>query len=278
VNNPNFTIDPLRLSIRNLPTSVDVAKLREAVVKHLGQFLGKKEGNADMAKKDRSKAAQALIAKASLIRDSERRTAEGARKSRGFGFIAFQDHASAGEVLKFLNNNPLVFGGTRRPIVEFAIEDKRKLRMQQDLYLKHGHKVLGKDAPAKKKGEDGEEVEVEDGAVKVKKILKKRKDKLKVKKKEGVKVVSRGQRQRENRRIAKVADGDKAKARETYETGKSFNVARKRAERQAQLPKRAKPQREPDAGRASAKRPRAGVGELSDDFELKAMERFRGRR
>merc|ERR1712054_718263 len=88
--------------------------------------------------------------KIGLVRDSERRTEQKERRSKGFGFINFKD-------------NPDIFGGGKRPIVEFAIEDKRKLRMQEELYARHAHKLLAakeqaKDEKAKGKGKgEGEE-------------------------------------------------------------------------------------------------------------------------
>jgi len=63
-------------------------------------------------------------------------------ESRGFGFIAFQDHKTAMKGLEHLNDNPKVFGGSRRPIVEFAIEDKRNLRMQQEEGLRDQQRAL----------------------------------------------------------------------------------------------------------------------------------------
>merc|ERR1719517_111316 len=55
VNNSNFAIHPLRLSVRNLPPFVDVTKLREAVVKHLSQLPDAVQG---ASKKERKRAAQ----------------------------------------------------------------------------------------------------------------------------------------------------------------------------------------------------------------------------
>merc|ERR1712048_22845 len=114
---------------------------------------------AGAAKKTKRIAGEAAIQKVSLVRDSDRRAEGGTeRRSKGFGFIAFKDHQSAMRTLEFLNDNPAVFGGGRRPIVEFAVEDKRKLRMQQELYAKHAHKLKpdlkdsGKDAAGKGKG------------------------------------------------------------------------------------------------------------------------------
>ena len=45
--------------------------------------------------------------------------------------------------LEHLNDNESVFGKGRRPIVQFAIEDKRKLRMQRELFEKNAHKLSG---------------------------------------------------------------------------------------------------------------------------------------
>merc|ERR1711972_1035848 len=77
------------------------------------------------------------------------------RKSKGYAFMAFRDAQTARLALRFLNNNPTVFGGTQRPIVEFTIEDKRMLRMQRDLYAAHAHKltkVVDEQAAAKGAG------------------------------------------------------------------------------------------------------------------------------
>ncbi|CAE6954803.1 Rbm28 [Symbiodinium natans] len=129
INNSNFAIHPQRLSIRNLPTFVDTNKLREAIVKH----LSKSPSSPESGRKARLKSAQEAIVKAGLVRDDERRTEAGERRSKGYGFVTFKDHDAAMKALEFLNDNPTVFGGSRRPIVEFAVEDKRKLRMQEEL-------------------------------------------------------------------------------------------------------------------------------------------------
>jgi len=49
INNPNFTLDPLRLSFRNLPPSVGAQQLREAIVKHLCA-----KGDASQSKKKKA--------------------------------------------------------------------------------------------------------------------------------------------------------------------------------------------------------------------------------
>lgn len=59
-----------------------------------------------------------------------------ASNSKGFGFATFEHHQVASRVLKYLNNNPKIFSDVKRPIVDFAVEDKRA--------LKHHEKLLDK--------------------------------------------------------------------------------------------------------------------------------------
>eukprot|EP00928_Gymnodinium_smaydae_P010861 TRINITY_DN1408_c0_g1_i1.p1 TRINITY_DN1408_c0_g1~~TRINITY_DN1408_c0_g1_i1.p1 ORF type:complete len:889 (+),score=219.87 TRINITY_DN1408_c0_g1_i1:57-2723(+) len=256
VNNPNFVLDPLRLSIRNLPRSVDATKLRDAVVRHIGQQL-----EPGGSKKQKAELANAKIAKVSLVRDNDRRGANNERRSKGFGFIAFKDHQSAMKTLELLNNNSAVFGGDKRPIVEFAVEDKRKLRMQQELYQKHAHKLKpGLKDDAGKGGADGSNA-IEDSKPK----------------KHKKKFESRGKKQREKRRAQKAAEAEKAARQQVVEAKKAKAANRKREEAVAQKALSKKPKRRdvPDAAPESERRPKKRrVGELADDFEL---QRLRGR-
>ncbi|CAJ1433940.1 unnamed protein product, partial [Effrenium voratum] len=84
INNSNFAIHPQRLSIRNMPTFVDANKLREVVVKNLAEVNGAEK------RKERQQLAQSAVVKACLVRDKERREESGARRSKGFAFIAFK--------------------------------------------------------------------------------------------------------------------------------------------------------------------------------------------
>lgn len=263
VNNSNFAIHPLRLSVRNLPRAVDASKLRQALVGH----LARQSFVADAGdKKERRIRAEGMLTKVKLVRDMERKTESKERRSKGFGFMAFKDHRSAMASLEFLNDNPDIFGGGKRPIVEFAIEDKRKLRMQEELYAKHAHKLLpnakGADGKGKGKGKGNDEDKGESVR------------KFKHKKKPGM---SRGQRQRERRRQEKAAKAEKAERKDHFEA-KTKKIrqdkAAEKAERRQASHKRKK-KFEPDTGPV-AKKPRAQRhGELNDDFELRALERFR---
>jgi len=266
MDNPNFVVDPLRLSIRNMPNFVDAQRLRREIVK----YLAESEGDSSVKKKHRQQKAQDAIASATICRDNERRTASNERRSKGFGFVTFKEHETAMKVLQWLNNNPKVLGGNKRPIVDFTIEDKRKLRMQQDLFRKHAHKVV-KDGKVPGQGKEGEDAESAKKKL-ARNVLKKRH-------KPGV---SRGKRQREKKRQAKsdkeARDALKMLLQKSKEEKQVERIAEKFAKQQA---KPVHPKRVPDAGLPSKKRARRGAGpggSLEDDFELRAMQGFRGQR
>ncbi|CAE7612497.1 unnamed protein product, partial [Symbiodinium sp. CCMP2456] len=267
INNSNFAIHPQRISIRNLPTFVDANKLREAIVKHLAHSPSGVDAGG---RKERLKAAQQAIVKASMVRDDERRTEAGERRSKGYGFVTFKDHDSAMKALEFLNDNPTVFGGSRRPIVEFAVEDKRKLRMQEELRQRYEEKL-------KKKGSSGPEAGVSDatnGAASAKaKASRKRR---KAEKAEGAGGAGgkkgRGARQREKRRALKAAAAERSEAKAKRKEFQQRMKTVAAEERKAARTRKERPSSIPDA--RETKRPRKG-GELQDDFELRALERFR---
>lgn len=261
INNPNFAIHPQRLSIRNLPTFVDANKLRSAVVKNLVQT------SSEANKKEGMKLAQQAIVKAILVRDTERRGEDGESRSKGYGFIAFKDHDSAMRTLEFLNDNPKVFGGNRRPIVEFAVEDKRKLRMQEEEKQKFEKKLAQKQ---QEKGTHGEGDKAEGEEMQPTKKTKKRK-RPKLAESDGEKKKGRGAKQREKRRAQKAAAEERAKAKNQKQQMRAQMQEVAKTERQLNRKKR--PRQLPDADPNPAKVKRRG--ELQDDFELRALERFR---
>lgn len=263
--NSNFAVHPLRLSVRNLPIHVDATRLREAVVRHFIRDPAlQSSGNS---KKQQLLAAQVLVDKVQIVRDADRRVAStGERKSRGFGFVSFTDHSWAMKAFEFMNDNPKVFGGKRRPIVQFAIEDKRKLRMQQELQQKHGHKVSKKSegGVTQEAGKGGNDADIE--AVPKKHRKRQRKE-------------SRGARQREKKRQAKK----EAELKDMRRTASRAEQAKVNSSRKAekivhrQLHKKQNVRQEPDAGWAKdvPKKRQKKSWELSDDFELRAMQQLR---
>jgi nucleolar protein 4 len=52
-------------------------------------------------------------------------------QSKGFGFVEFKEHDDALKALHRVNNNASYFGPQQRPIVEFAVDDARKLNLRR---------------------------------------------------------------------------------------------------------------------------------------------------
>ncbi|KAG7251387.1 hypothetical protein CRUP_001787, partial [Coryphaenoides rupestris] len=67
--------------------------------------------------------------------------------SLGYGFVQFQYSDHALTTLRYLNNNPEVFGPNKRPIVEFSLEDGRKLKLKEQRQQKN--KEQFKNGPGK---------------------------------------------------------------------------------------------------------------------------------
>ena len=63
-----------------------------------------------------------------IVRASDRVGPDGKPRSRGFGFLQFEEHEDAYAVVKELNNNEHTFGPEKRPIVMFAWEDAQAIR------------------------------------------------------------------------------------------------------------------------------------------------------
>lgn len=111
LRNPNFSLSRTRLHLRNLPASVDDRELTALCVDAVRQRMG----------------VRAAVT-ARIMRDDTRQDSSGAARSRGMAFVELGEHEHALCVLRYLNNNPMVFGKERRPIVEFAISDARAVR------------------------------------------------------------------------------------------------------------------------------------------------------
>jgi nucleolar protein 4 len=127
LRNPNFSISRTRLSIRNLPASIGDQELKQLCVEAVQDRLGVRP------------AVQARI-----LRDETRLDGSGAPRSRGMAFADMAVHEHALCVLRLLNNNPMVFGKERRPIVEFAISDARAARQHTLNVKRRGQRVASR--------------------------------------------------------------------------------------------------------------------------------------
>jgi nucleolar protein 4 len=66
-----------------------------------------------------------VVQQVKIVRDKERMDLNGKARSKRYGFVEFVQHEHALAALRYLNNNPNIFGAASRPIVEFALEDQR---------------------------------------------------------------------------------------------------------------------------------------------------------
>ncbi|KAH6936832.1 hypothetical protein HPB50_023233 [Hyalomma asiaticum] len=125
--NLHYFVSPTRLSVHNLPLSVDDRKLRALFLE-----------NAPRG---------ARITEARVMRNLKSPTVE----SYGYGFVTFTKHEDALAALRELNNNPGTFGPKKRPIIEFCLENKAALvakerRLQRSKQkLKELHEGLGEE-------------------------------------------------------------------------------------------------------------------------------------
>ncbi|XP_005802112.1 RNA-binding protein 28 [Xiphophorus maculatus] len=102
-----------RLCIHNLPKSVDDKKLKALCLKGLQGTKGVR------------------ITECRVMYDRKPEKGRVTGQSLGYGFVQFRDHEQALATLRYLNNNPDIFGPHKRPIVEFSLEDSRKLKLKE---------------------------------------------------------------------------------------------------------------------------------------------------
>ncbi|KAJ3670151.1 hypothetical protein LUZ60_010475 [Juncus effusus] len=116
LQSPKFHVSRTRLIIYNLPKNmgpVDVKKLCVDAIQ------------------SRATKQRPVIQKVNILNNDKKKVEPGNKKhSRGVAFVDFKDHEHAIVALRVLNNNPDTFGPDRRPIVEFALENFEKLRIQ----------------------------------------------------------------------------------------------------------------------------------------------------
>ncbi|RHZ58172.1 hypothetical protein Glove_375g98 [Diversispora epigaea] len=126
--NPNLYISKIRLSIRNIPRMIDELKL-----KHLGKEAIKKfkvevkngERN-DLSESEKKEGWDKFvhIKQAKIVRSKDKiDPATQKLRSKGYGFLEYSEHSHALAALRYLNNNPEIFGDSKRLIVEFSVEN-----------------------------------------------------------------------------------------------------------------------------------------------------------
>lgn len=109
----NVFVSKNRLCVHNLPKSVDDKKLKALCLQGLKGTKGVR------------------ITECRVMYDRKPEKGRVSGQSLGYGFVQFQDHEQALDTLRYLNNNPNIFGPHKRPIVEFSLEDSRKLKLKE---------------------------------------------------------------------------------------------------------------------------------------------------
>ncbi|KAL3142888.1 hypothetical protein ABBQ38_003176 [Trebouxia sp. C0009 RCD-2024] len=114
LRSPNFSVSRTRLSVRNIPFTLQEKELKQLFI---------------AAVKEHASKAQPRVKQAKILRDPERvDPADGLPRSRGLGFVEFTEHEHAICALRHLNNNPAPFSRDKRPVVEFALESAQAVR------------------------------------------------------------------------------------------------------------------------------------------------------
>nr|KAF6419288.1 RNA binding motif protein 28 [Rousettus aegyptiacus] len=109
----NIFVSRTRLCLHNLPKAVDDAQLRKLLL------------NASRGEKG------VRIKECRVMRDLRGVHGKMKGQSLGYAFAEFQEHEHALRALRHINNNPDIFGPQKRPIVEFSLEDRRKLKIKE---------------------------------------------------------------------------------------------------------------------------------------------------
>ncbi|OWK06829.1 RBM28 [Cervus elaphus hippelaphus] len=108
----NIFVSRTRLCLHNLPKAVDDKQLRKLLL------------NATRGEK------AVRIKECRVMRDLKGAYGKVKGQSLGYAFAEFQEHEHALAALRHINNNPEIFGPQKRPIVEFSLEDRRKLKQK----------------------------------------------------------------------------------------------------------------------------------------------------
>ncbi|XP_059421219.1 RNA-binding protein 28-like [Carassius carassius] len=122
-------VSKTRLCVHNLPKSVDQQKLQKLC---LSAVSGK----------------GVRITECRVMYDKKPIRGQVIGKSLGYGFVEFKEHEHALQTLRHLNNNPDIFEPQKRPIVEFSLEDERKLKLKA-IRLENSKKQLKKTSSQK---------------------------------------------------------------------------------------------------------------------------------
>ena len=172
LENVNYMVSRLRLSVRNLPMEADEKQLKAVFVSAARQAV-KEEKRSEWERRQTEEAEEAAalargeevdeerrrrrlesqqareerrrapiaLRQVKVVRDKERMTAAGVGRSKRFGFVEFTEHEHALLALRWVNSHGAdawkAAGGSSSSsrsfvLVEFALDDVRKLKERED--------------------------------------------------------------------------------------------------------------------------------------------------
>jgi len=126
LQNPNFSISRVRLSVQNLPPEYGDKEVKALF--HKTSLAMRKEV------KYACRHNMPKIMQAKVIRDKVRKYSDKQSRSRRFGFIQFREHQDALHVLRKLNNTKV---DGHRIQIEFALENERVMHVRNQRLKKH---------------------------------------------------------------------------------------------------------------------------------------------
>ncbi|XP_031237200.1 RNA-binding protein 28 isoform X2 [Mastomys coucha] len=140
LKNQNIFVSQTRLCLHNLPKAVDDKQLRKLLLEATRGEKGVR------------------IKECRVMRDLKAVHGKMKGQSLGYAFVEFQKHEHALRALRHFNNNPEIFGSQKRPIVEFSLEDRRKLKVKE-LRIQRGLQKMGSKPVTRKPQKEQKEVE-----------------------------------------------------------------------------------------------------------------------
>ncbi|OMJ82850.1 hypothetical protein SteCoe_16384 [Stentor coeruleus] len=118
LQNPNIFVSPTRLLFKNISKVISDDDLKILVKKILF------DSNPELQ-------SQKLFKQVKILKEPEKLDKKGNPMSKGIAFIEFKKHEYALLAQEKCNNDSKYFGQKHRPIVEFALEDHRILRIRK---------------------------------------------------------------------------------------------------------------------------------------------------
>lgn len=120
LQSPNFHVSRTRLVIYNLPKSMTEKELKKLCIDAVTSRATKQKPQIRQIK---------------FLKDVKKGKVVTKIHSRGVAFVEFSEHQHALVALRVLNNNPETFGPEHRPIVEFAVDNVKTLKLRRTKIL-----------------------------------------------------------------------------------------------------------------------------------------------